>query len=48
MLLGVAMDYTTESVLYAIRKLLAAKGDVNLIISDPGSQLKGAKMEIIT
>ena len=44
--LDVAMDYSTESVLHTIRRLMAAKGDVKLIISDPGSQLKGANKEL--
>ena len=44
--LDVAMDYSTESVLHTIRRLLAAKGEVKLIISDPGSQLKGANKEL--
>ena len=46
--LDVAMDYSTESVLHTIRRLMAAKGDVKLIISDPGSQLKGANKELIS
>ena len=46
--LDVAMDYSTESVLHTIRRLMAAKGNVRLIISDPGSQLKGANKELIS
>ena len=46
--LDVAMDYGTESVLHTIRRLMAVKGDVKLIISDPGSQLKGASKELIS
>ena len=46
--LDVAMDYSTESVLHTIRRLMAAKGNVRLIISDPGSQLKGANRELIS
>jgi hypothetical protein len=42
------MDYSTESVLHTIRRLMAAKGDVRLIISDPGSQQKGANKELIS
>ena len=44
--LDVATDYSTESVLHTVRRLLACKGNVQLIISDPGSQLKGAHREI--
>ena len=43
----VAINYDTEAVLHTIRRLMAAKGDVKLIISDPGSQLKGASKELI-
>ena len=46
--LDVAMDYSTEAVLHTIRRLMAAKGDVKQIISDPGSQLKGASKELIS
>ena len=35
--LDVASDYSTESVLHAVRRLLALKGNVRLIISDRGS-----------
>ena len=44
--LDVAVDYSTEAVLHTIRRLMACKGDVRLIISDPGSQLKGACKEL--
>ena len=44
--MDVATDYSTESVLHTVRRLLACKGNVQLIISDPGSQLKGAHREI--
>ena len=46
--LDVAMGYDTESVLHTLRRLLSSKGDVRLIISDPGSQLRGASKEITT
>ena len=46
--LDVAVDYSMESILHTIRRLLAAKGNVQLIISDPGSQLKGASKELIS
>ena len=44
--LDVALDYGTESVLHTIRRLMANKGDVREIVSDPGSQLKGAAREL--
>ena len=40
--------YDTESVLHTLRRLLASKGDVRLVISDPGSQLRGASKELTT
>ena len=46
--LDVALGYDTESVLHPIRRLLAAKGNVRLIISDPGTQLKGANNELVS
>ena len=44
--LDVASDYSTESVLHAVRRLLALKGNVRLIISDRGSQLLAAEKEL--
>ena len=44
--LDVAIDYSTEAVLHTIRRLLALRGDVRVIISDPGTQLVGAEMEM--
>ena len=44
--LDVATGYDTEAILHTVRRLLAAKGDVRLIISDPGSQLRGASKEL--
>ena len=44
--LDIATDYSTESVLHTVRRLLAHKGGVMEIISDPGSQLRGANREI--
>ena len=44
--LDIATDYSTESVLHTVRRLMACKGDVRIIISDPGSQLRGADREI--
>ena len=44
--LDVATGYDTEAILHTVRRLLAAKGDVRLIISDPGPQLRGASKEI--
>ena len=40
--LDVAEDYSTESILHCVRRLMADKGQVKLIESDPGTQLKGA------
>ena len=42
------MDYSTESVLHTIRRLMAANGNVVPMISDPGSQLKGGDKELIS
>ena len=44
--LDVSIDYGTEAVLHTIRRLKANRGDVKLIISDPGSQLSGAAKEL--
>ena len=44
--LDVATDYSTESVLHTVRRLMAARGDVKTIISDPGSQLVRASKEL--
>ena len=43
--LDIATDYSTESVLHTVRRLMAQKGGVMEIISDPGSQLRGADRE---
>ena len=45
--LDVATDYSTEAVLHTIRRLMALRGDIRLIISDPGSQLVGASKELV-
>merc|ERR1711872_687874 len=42
----VLIDYSTESVLHTVRRLMAFRGDVRLIISDPGTQLVGASREM--
>ena len=44
--LDIASDYSTESVLHTVRRLLASKGSVRTIISDCGLQLKGADKEM--
>ena len=44
--LDFAEDYSTESVLHCIRRLMAEKGSVSRLISDPGTQLKGASKEL--
>ena len=46
--LDVSIDYSTEAVLHTVRRLLAHKGDVRLIVSDPGSQLVGASKELLS
>ena len=40
--LDVAVDYDTNSILHCIRRLKAQRGNVRIIVSDPGSQLVGA------
>ena len=44
--LNIASDYSAEAVLHTVRRLMANKGDVKMIISDPGSQLVGASREL--
>ena len=44
--LDIATAYDTEAVIHTVRRLMAAKGNVRLLISDPGSQLKGASKEM--
>ena len=44
--LDVCVDYGTESVLHTIRRLMNQKGDVKVVFSDPGTQLKGASKEL--
>ena len=44
--IDIAVDYSTESILHTIRRLLASKGNVKLIFSDSGSQLRGADTEM--
>ena len=44
--LDVAIDYSTEAVLHTIRRLMALRGDINIIISDPGTQLIAADEEL--
>ena len=45
--IDVSIDYSTESVLHTVRRLMAFRGDVRLIIiSDPGTQLVGASREM--
>ena len=45
--LDVCTDYSTESVLHCVRRLMAVRGDVKVIISDPGSQLVAASKELV-
>ena len=44
--LDVATDYSTEAVIHTVRRLMAVRGDVRMIISDPGTQLVGASNEL--
>ena len=44
--LDVATDYSTESVIHTVRRLMAVRGNVRKIISDPGSQLVRASAEL--
>ena len=44
--LDIAADYSTESILHCIRRLLAIRGDVQKIVSDPGTQLIGASKDV--
>ena len=42
----VAEDYSTEAMLHVVRRLQAEKGKIDMIWSDPGSQLRGADNEL--
>ena len=44
--LDVATDYSTEAVIHTVRRLMAVRGNVRKIISDPGSQLVRASAEL--
>ena len=44
--IDIAIDYSTEAVLHTVRRLMSHRGDVRMIISDPGSQLVGASQEL--
>ena len=44
--LDVAVSYETESILHCIRRLQSLRGNVQMIVSDPGSQLVGASREL--
>ena len=44
--IDIATDYSTESILHTVRRLMAMRGDVQKIISDPGTQLVGASREL--
>ena len=46
--IDVAIDYSTEAILHTLRRLMSLRGDVKLIVSDPGSQLVGASKELIS
>ena len=45
--LDVAEDYSTQAILHCIRRLMSDHGSVHTIVSDPGTQLKGASKELI-
>ena len=45
--LDFAEDYSTDSILHCIRRLMADRGNVSRIVSDPGTQLKGASNELM-
>ena len=42
----VSVDYSTLAVLHTVRRLMAYRGEVRLIYSDPGTQLVGASREL--
>ena len=44
--LDVATDYSTEAVIHTVRRLMAVRGNVRKITSDPGSQLVRASAEL--
>lgn len=44
--LDVAIDYSSLGIMHTLRRLLARRGNVRKIISDPGTQLKGASTEL--
>ena len=44
--LDVATDYSTEAILHTIRRLMVNKGNIKLVVSDPGSQLKSCSKEL--
>ena len=44
--LDIATDSSTESILHTVRRLMARRGNVRQLVSDPGSQLKGASNEM--
>ena len=46
MQLDVAVNYDTQSILHCLRRLIAQRGDIRTVISDPGSQLVGAANEL--
>ena len=44
--LDIAIDYSTESILHTLRRLMSVRGDIRKIISDPGTQLVSASREM--
>ena len=44
--IDIADDYSTEALLHCIRRLQAERGQIRLIVSDPGTQLTGSYKEL--
>ena len=44
--LDIADDYSTQAILHCLRRFQADKGHCSLLVSDPGTQLVGAKNEL--
>ena len=44
--IGVSIDYNTLLVLHTVQRLIAYRGEVSLIYSDPGTQIVGVSREL--
>ena len=44
--MDVAVNYGTEAILHTLRRLKARRGNIFRVVSDPGTQLKGASKEL--